>query len=156
MKMDVFEGAGNDPVILRHARDGNLEAAVALLAHLGYETEAYELEMIFHTVLNDPTMNLFLSVNNDGEITGMISLRHSPALRLNGYQVSIEEMVVVHHLRGQGIGKKLLHFACQYARQKGAVRLEILISQNRESYRRKFYQENGFTPVTNQVHRVEM
>lgn len=76
-------------------------------------------------------------------------------LRLRGRQVTLEELVVRDDQWGRGFGRLLVAAAKRHAASVGAVRLEVLCSQARESNRRGFYRKNGFTPAASQVYRID-
>jgi ribosomal protein S18 acetylase RimI-like enzyme len=118
--------------------------------------DAENMKPILLDILGNPAVKLFLAVYTDGKPIGLINLHYLPALRLKGYQVSIEELVVHPDFRGQAVGKKLLDFARKYAEEKGAVRLEVTISNKRESCKRKFYTKNGFEDAGSSVYRINL
>ena len=143
-----------DRMRLRLANSDDLESIALMMDYLGYPARPSELKLILSDILSNPAMKLFLAVYTDGKPIGLINLHCLPALRLKGYQVSIEELVVHPDFRGQAIGKRLLDFAREYAEEKGAVRLEVTISNKRESFRRKFYKKNGFEDAGSSVYRI--
>jgi len=55
----------------------------------------------------------------------------------------IEELIVDFASRNQGIGKKLLDEATDYAKSHGCFRIEVHTNINREETH-KFYKDNGF------------
>lgn len=140
---------------LRPVQSDDLENIALMMDYLGYTTLPSELKPILSDILSNPAMKVLLAVGTDGKPIGLINLRYFPVLRLKGYQVSIEELVVHPDFRGQGVGKKLLHFAREYAEEKGAVRLEVATSNKRASFRRKFYEKNGFEDAGSSVYRIE-
>jgi len=139
---------------LRPAQSDDVENIALMMDYLGYPAIPSELKLILSDILSNPSIKLFLAVYTDGKLIGLINLHYLPVLRLKGHQVSIEELVVHPDFRGQGVGKKLLHFAQEYAEEKGAVRLEVTISNKRESFRRKFYEKNGFEDAGSSVYRI--
>ncbi len=139
---------------LRPAYSDDVENLVLMMDYLGYLVLASELKPVLLDILDNPAIKVFLGVNEDGKPMGLISLHCYPALRLKGYQISIEELVVHPDFRGQSVGKKLLDFAREYAGEKGAVRLEVTTSNKRESFRRKFYEKNGFEDAGCSVYRI--
>ncbi|NWG75231.1 MAG: GNAT family N-acetyltransferase [Rubrivivax sp.] len=157
MKQSLLETAGGEiSFTIRYAHESDLYGVASLLDCLGYSHNAAELDSHFRTVLNHPEMEVFVAVSEDQEAVGLLTLRHSPILRLNGYQINIEELVVHPGWRGYGIGGELLAFARRYALQKGAVRIEVHTSRSRESYRRQFYQKNGFVPAKSTLFRIDL
>ena len=141
---------------LRPAQSDDAENIALMMDYLGYPALPSELKLILSDILSNPAMKLFLAVYTDSKLIGLINLHYLPALRLKGYQVSIEELVVHPDFRGQAVGKRLLDFAREYAEEKGAVRLEVTISSKRESFRRKFYEKNGFEDAGSSVYRINL
>lgn len=150
LKMEDMAGR----IELRPAQTNDLETIALMMDYLGYPVLPSELKPILSDILSNPAIKLFLAVYTDGKPMGLISLHCYPALRLKGYQISIEELVVHPDFRGQGVGKKLLNFARKYAEEKGAVRLEVTTSNKRKSFRRKFYTKNGFEDAGSSVYRI--
>jgi GNAT superfamily N-acetyltransferase len=152
LKMGGMEGR----MQLRPAQSDDVENIALMMYYLGYPALPSELKLILSDILNNPAVKVFLAVYTDGKPIGLINLHYLPALRLKGYQVSIEELVVHPDFRGQAVGKRLLDFAREYAEEKGAVRLEVATSNKRESFRRKFYEKNGFKDAGSSVYRIEL
>ena len=145
-----------DRMRLRLANSDDLENITLMMDYLGYPARPSELKLILSDILSNPAMKLFLAVYTDGKPIGLIHLHYLPALRLKGYQISIEELVVHPDFRGRAVGKKLVNFACEYAKEKRTVRLEVTISNKRESFRRKFYEKNGFENAGSSVYRMNL
>jgi GNAT superfamily N-acetyltransferase len=141
---------------IRKASLDDLQKIALLLGHLGYPTRPSELEPVFAGILGNPEMGVFLAVTADHEVAGFISLRCFSVLRLKGFQVSIQELVVDPSFRGHGIGRALIRCAEQFARERGAVRIEVHTNRERESYRRRFYEKNGFVPSNTALYRLEL
>jgi predicted N-acetyltransferase YhbS len=141
---------------IRAAREEDLDAVADLLRQLGYPVTSGEITSCFAETLRSRQADIFVAEVSGSAVAGMISLVRFPALRLNGFQVCIEEMVVDSAHRGMGIGGRLVRFAEAYAREKGAVMLEVLSNRKRESFHRKFYEKNGFVLSNHAVLRMEL
>ncbi|MBP8644613.1 MAG: GNAT family N-acetyltransferase [Syntrophobacteraceae bacterium] len=139
---------------IRKAQDGDLEDVACLLTCLGYPLNPDELRSMYQTILHDPQMNVLLACLEHRAV-GLITLRVFPSLRLNGFEVTIEELVVHPFCRGTGVGKTLLTRAVEYAKERGAVRLELHTSHKRESFKRRFYEKNGFSPAQSTLYRMD-
>jgi hypothetical protein len=111
---------------LRPAQSDDVKNIALMMDYLGYPALPSELKLILSDILSNPAMKLFLAVYTDGKPIGLINLRYFPVLRLKGYQVS------------------------------RAVRLEVTISNKRESYKRKFYTKNGFEDAGSSVYRINL
>lgn len=77
-------------------------------------------------------------------ITGYLSLHWLPYLFMEGREGFISELFIRNDFRGQGIGKKLIDYIKDIAKNKGCTRLSLLNGRNRDSYARNFYQKQGF------------
>ena len=142
-------------VVFREAAADDLDAVASLLGYLGYPMRPDQLKEIYLLLLSDPQSRILLALN-DTQPVGLIHLRTHPALRLNGYHVWIEELVVHPESRGRGIGKELLDAAALYARMRDAVLIEVQTSNKRESLRRGFYVKNGFHEAQSTLYRREL
>lgn len=142
------------PVALRSACLEDLEAVVSLLGHLGYSWSCSELSDLYGRVLKDPTLTVILAVHGLDVVVGLMTLRVLPVLRLNGDQVSVEELVVHRDYRGRGIGSRLIQFARQFTMKEQAVRLEVLTSKTRECFKWGFYEKFGFHTSPSAVYRL--
>jgi GNAT superfamily N-acetyltransferase len=133
-----------------------LDAVAELLSQLGYPVGPSVMASHYAEVLKSRETKIFLAEIKESGVAGMISLVRFPALRLNGYQMCIEEMVVDHAYRGMGIGGRLLRFVAAFAREQGAVMLEVLTNRKRESFQRRFYEKHGFSLSDHAVFRMDL
>ncbi len=79
-----------------------------------------------------------------GQTVGTVVLIIVPSLSHGGLPwAKIEHMVVVDHLRGRGIGRQLMEYAVDRARQAGCYKIE-LTSDNRRPEAHRFYGSLGF------------
>jgi GNAT superfamily N-acetyltransferase len=143
-------------MMIRLACEEDLESIVGLLNHLGYPITPSGLLPILRTMLQASETAVFVASLNGCGVVGLMSLLHFPTLRLNGRQVTIEELVVHPGRRGKGIGRELIAFARTYAQDLGAVMIEVLTNRKRESFKRGFYEKNGFTLSDHSVFRLEL
>jgi N-acetylglutamate synthase-like GNAT family acetyltransferase len=142
-------------VIVRNATIADVGDAHALIRELGYgglDEETFSHN--FASVLADPEQRVLLA-ERDGRVVGLMSLGTRPQLRLAGFVMSIDELVVTEAARGAGIGTKLLECAKAEAARIGARRLELHTARGRPSYERGFYTKHGFTEVDSAVMRWE-
>lgn len=87
---------------LRPAHSDDVENIVLMMDYLGYPALPSELKPVLSDILSNPAMKVVLAVGTDGKPIGLINLHCYPTLRLKGYQVSIEELVVHPNFRGRG------------------------------------------------------
>ena len=142
-------------ILFRPAREDDRVSVASLLSSLGYPVCPSEVLPILQTVLRTSHVEVFLACLDGSQVVGLISLLHFPSLRLQGYQVDIEELVVHRQHRGKGIGRELIRFAVNHAQAKGAVMIEVLTNRGRESFTRRFYEKNGFSLSDHAVYRLE-
>lgn len=153
----IIVGPQTTPPLFREARAEDLDAVNDLLKTLGYDVSRERLAPIYAQLLNDPRYRCLLAVSHpEGRVVAMITLRRLPCLRLAGEQVAIEELVVRQEWRGRGVGRALTAYAIAYAASCGAVRVEVLTSEERESTRRGFYEKAGFLHAQSRVYRVDL
>jgi len=141
----------------RDARPDDLMDVVALLLHLGYPCPSRELEPVYRALLEDVHYRCILALAPpDDAVAGMVTFRTLPILRLAGLQTTIEELVVLPEWRGSGLGRALVNLAAEVAGNKGAVRLEVLTGEHRESTRRLFYEKAGLQRAWSRVYRLDL
>lgn len=91
----------------------------------------------------DPDNELFVA-EFDGAIVGTFQLTYTPSLSFHGGKRStVESVRVDEHLRGQGIGEKMMRFAIERAKEKGCVSMQ-LTSHNDRTAAHRFYERLGF------------
>jgi GNAT superfamily N-acetyltransferase len=130
-------------LLIRQASPDDLEVVAFLLNDLGYPLNPAQVRNTFMMLLRDPQAKILLATRGR-QVVGMVSLHSYTALRLNGCQVTVEELVVHPNFRGRGIGQELIAAAYRYAEMAGAVRIELKTGDTRESFKRGFYDKNGF------------
>jgi GNAT superfamily N-acetyltransferase len=141
-------------VALRPSTEDDLPAIITLLGHLGYQWSSSEFRGFFNGLLDDHALTVVLAVLPCNTVVGLMTLRITPVLRLNGNQIVVEELVVHKDYRNRGVGTRLVQFARQFTMKKQAVRLEVLISRTRECFKRRFFEKQGFHMAPNAVYRL--
>lgn len=112
----------------------------------------------FQEIIASPSHDLLIAcqIATDGseQLLGMasLSLILGPGIQKNAY---LEDFVTDSTVRGQGIGKKLWLAMCDWARAKGAKRLEFTCGQGRESAQ-AFYEHHGATKYPTNFYRYEL
>jgi N-acetylglutamate synthase-like GNAT family acetyltransferase len=144
-----------DKLLIRPATESDLQAALKLMAELGYpDLSIARFAEIYSSVQEHPAMTLIVA-EDDGEVVGLASISRRPQLRLTADLITIDELVVADSARGLGVGRALLEHAKAMAGSSGARRLELETNRARESYRRRFYIKNGFTEADSAVMRID-
>jgi len=140
------------PVIPRDANERDLPAIVALYAddELGSTREqpgqplAEEYRRAFAAVTDDPRTRLVVA-EVDGEVVGTLQLSFLPHLvRRGGERAQIEAVRVASSQRGSGLGRDLLTWAVERARERGCVLVQLTTDAARPDAHR-FYESLGFT-----------
>jgi ribosomal protein S18 acetylase RimI-like enzyme len=75
---------------------------------------------------------------------GLALMRFKPSLWSDGLEAYLEELYVVPHLRGQGIGTAMMERAMDLARDRGATRMDLGTSTD-DTAARALYERLGFT-----------
>ncbi|WP_410820918.1 GNAT family N-acetyltransferase [Micromonospora sp. 050-3] len=136
-------------VIYREAVRTDLPAVIALLADdvLGKARDFTEIdeayERAFADIDADPRNQLIVA-EQDGELVGCLQITYIPGLGRHGSERSLIESVRVRSdRRGQGLGRDLMIWAVDQARQRGCALVQLTTDKTREDAHR-FYLSLGF------------
>ena len=101
-------------------------------------------------LFNDKIKEYFLDeeksiivAKRDSRIIGLASIIFLRRLNRTKLEMYIPELVVTEELRNFGVGKKLIQYCIDLARQKNCYRIR-LESANKRKQSHKFYQNIGF------------
>jgi len=138
-------------VIFRKALLSDLTDIIAMLANdpLGALREDLQhlerYEQAYQMISKDPNQELMVVENDAGEIVGTFHLTFIQYLTHQGsIRVQIESVRVRQDHRGKGIGEKMLQWAINRAKEKGA-RVVQLTSDKKRPDAIRFYEKLGFT-----------
>jgi ribosomal protein S18 acetylase RimI-like enzyme len=106
--------------------------------------ESHDLEKYISTIISMPEEQNSVYVAKSGKIIGFIHVHWLPYLILGGHEGYISELFVLEEFRGQGIGSQLLNKIKQEAKLRDCIRLNLINSDEKESYLRGFYGKQGF------------
>ncbi|MFI6067866.1 GNAT family N-acetyltransferase [Micromonospora sp. NPDC051227] len=136
-------------VIYREAVRADLPAVIALLADdvLGRARDFTEVdeayERAFAAIDADPRNQLIVA-EQAGELVGCLQITYIPGLGRHGSERSLIESVRVRSdRRGQGLGRDLMTWAVDQARQRGCALVQLTTDKTREDAHR-FYLGLGF------------
>ncbi|RQX16624.1 GNAT family N-acetyltransferase [Micromonospora ureilytica] len=136
-------------VIYREAVRADLPAVIALLADdvLGKARDFTEVdeayERAFAAIDADPRNQLIVA-EQAGELVGCLQITYIPGLGRHGSERSLIESVRVRSdRRGQGLGRDLMTWAVDQARQRGCALVQLTTDKTREDAHR-FYVSLGF------------
>ena len=140
------------PVAVRDAQELDLPAIVALYAddELGSTREqpaeplAGEYLRAFAAIADDPRTRLVVAEVDD-EVVGTLQLSFLPhVVRRGGERAQIEAVRVASSHRGSGLGRELLTWAVEQARERGCALVQLTTDTSRPDAHR-FYESLGFT-----------
>jgi len=133
------------------ATQEDLLSIVRLLADdgLGSGRERYENPladsyiMAFEQIANDPSHELIVA-EKDGEVMGTLHLIYIPSISfMGGLRAQIESVRIDRKFRGSGYGSRLINWAIEKARKRGASLVQLTTHKSREDAHR-FYEHLGF------------
>jgi GNAT superfamily N-acetyltransferase len=140
-----------DDLILRPATRADLPAIVGMLAddELGSTREtvteplADSYYQAFAEIDADPNNQLIVACIND-QVVGSLQMTFTPSLSYQGgRRVTVESVRTVADQRSQGIGTRLMQYACDQARQRHCVLMQLTTHASRTAAHR-FYKRLGF------------
>ena len=111
----------------------------------GFNDDGFTKDKTVITVTGDPIVTVREDFRNDLDELCKTTLEDAGAKVGGGRYLELSSLHVSQELRGQGVGKKLLHAAVQWARGQGAKRLYISAHPAVES--QAFYRAMGCTPA---------
>lgn len=80
----------------------------------------------------------------DGKVIGTLQLTYTPSLSYRGSKrCTVESVRVDTSLRGKGIGKEMMLWAIERAKEKGCISMQLTSHNDREDAHR-FYEQLGF------------
>lgn len=133
----------------RAATEADLPAIVAMLADdaLGAQRESPDDLTTYQAALEQITADpllMQLICERDGEIAGTMQLSITPGLSRKGMsRMQIEGVRVNASTRGGGIGRQMIEWAIDYAREHSCGLVELTTDKSREDAHR-FYERFGF------------
>ncbi|MDG4759321.1 GNAT family N-acetyltransferase [Micromonospora sp. WMMD710] len=136
-------------MIFREAVRADLSAVIALLADdvLGKARdftqvdEAYE--RAFADISADPR-NFLIVAEQGGDLVGCLQVTYIPGLGRHGAERALVESVRVRSdRRGQGLGRELMAWVIDQARQRGCALVQLTTDKSRTDAHR-FYLSLGF------------
>lgn len=141
----------NPNLRMRHALRSDLPEIVRMLADddLGRLRERYESPLpagylaAFEQMEASPYFELVVA-ELEGSVAGTLQLIFIPSISYQGgLRAQVESVRVDAPLRGQGIGREMMLWAIERARQRGAHILQLTTHQTRTDAHR-FYERLGF------------
>jgi len=122
-----------DSISYFQARSTDIADLVSLLATLfsieqDFKPDFSNQEKGLALLIRSPnTGTICVAKNTKGKVIGMVSAQLVISTAQGAPSAWVEDMVVEEAYRGQGIGKKLLQQALDWAKAKGATRAQLLV-----------------------------
>ncbi len=139
------------PLTLRQADLQDLSEIVRLLADdfLGQKREQYEDPLpesyiaAFREIDADPN-NALIVAEMDGQVVGTLQIIFTASISFQGgKRATVESVRVDEKHRGKGIGREMMLWAIERAKQKGCIFLQLTTNADRREAHR-FYENLGF------------
>lgn len=136
------------PISIRPAESGDIEALTRLVVELGYEASTRDTESRLVRVGGAPGHQVLVAENQAEELVGWVHVFGAPRLESEGF-AELGGLVVAEEYRGHGIGSRLIEAAVGWARGQGfdAVRIRSRVERNASH---RFFENRGFLPVKTQ------
>ncbi|MBL9065414.1 MAG: GNAT family N-acetyltransferase [Sphingopyxis sp.] len=97
----------------------------------------------FEAITADPNQHLVVAELDD-KIVGTMQLSYLPGIQFRGgWRQQVEAVRVDSRIRGQGLGRRMMDWAIDQARQRGCMIVQ-LSSQNDRKDAHRFYERLGF------------
>lgn len=139
------------PLTFRQASLQDLSDIVRLLADdfLGQKREQFEEPLsesyinAFREIDADPNNELIVAEIN-GQVVGTLQIIFTPSISFRGgKRATVESVRVDEKHRGKGIGREMMLWAIERAKQKGCISLQLSTNADRRDAHR-FYENLGF------------
>lgn len=135
----------------RMATIDDLPVVVRMLADdfLGRQREQFEDPLpesyvrAFREIEADVNNELMVA-EREGEVVGTMQLTYTPSLSFQGgKRCTVESVRVDERYRGQGIGREIMLWAIERAKEKGCISMQLTTNNDRVDAHR-FYEGLGF------------
>ncbi len=133
---------------LTKAIHSDISELIALLKSLFEQEKEFEpnpeaQRKALSKIVLDPKIGIILVARDDEKILGMINLLFTESTALGSKVAILEDMVVLHKSRSEGVGSKLMDYAISEAKKEGCKRITLLTDiENTKA--QSFYHKKGF------------
>jgi GNAT superfamily N-acetyltransferase len=128
---------------VRPIADADLPAVARLLGELGYPATPEQLRARLARVAGDDDYAAYVA-EVDGEVAGFLGLTRGWAYEHERPYARIITLVVDTAVRRRGVGARMVEFAEEWARERGAFALMLNTNVRREEAH-LFYESMGFS-----------
>jgi ribosomal protein S18 acetylase RimI-like enzyme len=139
-------------ILFREASEFDLLPIIRMLADdfLGQQRERLKDPLpesyltAFHEIEADPNNELIVA-EVDGEVIGTLQLTFTPSISFQGgKRCSVESVRVDQKYRGQGLGREMMLWAIERAKEKSCTSMQLTTNNDRVAAHR-FYESLGFS-----------
>jgi len=139
-------------VIFRQAERSDLSAIVRMLADdfLGSQREQFAdpLPAAYITAFDEISAdnnNELIVAELDGKVVGTLQLTVTPSISFRGgKRATVESVRVDAAYRGRGIGRKMMIWTIERAKQRGCITMQLTTNSDRTDAH-QFYADLGFS-----------
>jgi GNAT superfamily N-acetyltransferase len=136
---------------IRSAHPADLDVLVALLTALfsieaDFRPDPERQRRGLALMLEEPARRAVLVAESAGAVVGMVTAQLVVSTAEGGLSALVEDMVVEAAQRGRGIGRHLLAAIEAWARERGAMRLQLLADRE-NAPALAFYERMGWRPT---------
>lgn len=141
--------------IIRTATEADIPSMLGLLAELfllepDFHFDPLKAEQGIRSLLQRPRSAIVFVLEADQQVRGMATLQILISTAEGGDVGLVEDVVITPEYRGQGLGKRLLGYIEDWAREHCLHRLQLLADrENKVAHR--FYEKAGWHPTRLQV-----
>ncbi|WP_223846295.1 GNAT family N-acetyltransferase [Wenzhouxiangella sp. AB-CW3] len=137
---------------IRPARASDLSQIVAMLSDdpLGAQRERFETPLpssyhaAFDAIVQDENNELVVAEGEEAAILAVLQITFTPYItHQGGWRATIEGVRVIRDFRGSGVGRDLLSWAINRARERGCQLVQLTTDKQRPEALR-FYESLGF------------
>jgi len=141
------------PYLFRPGTQDDAPQLAALLKAIGWfvaleELSLPDLEALLRNqikaVIESSGTTGLVATDESGNLLGYCNVHWLIDLFMPGPEGYLSELFILPSARGKGLGKGFLEQIISEGKRRGAYRLSLLNSKNRESYERAFYEKNGW------------
>lgn len=136
---------------MRRLHPEDAPSVTRLLDQLGYPADEADVRRRIEAWLGDERGAAFGAILAD-RLVGCAAIHVVPFFERPGSRARLVALVVDVEFRRHGIGRMLVKRACEFARQRGAVEIEVTSRRTRADADR-FYTDLGFADVSGRSRR---
>ena len=129
---------------IRIAQEEDSETLSGLMRQLGYNTSPRLIRDKIAEISLSPIDQVFVALIED-EVIGCVTCHITQVFHQHGKAGRITSLIVSDHVRGLGIGSKLVAAADTFFQSNGCFAAELTSGEHREGAH-EFYQKQGYEP----------